>query len=203
MRKNFEFALSEVLKYEGGFVNDPHDPGGMTNKGITAKTYAEYTGRRISTITEQEMRNLPDYIVTSIYKRKYWDVCKCDSLPDGLDFQVFDYAVNSGPGRAIKHLQECLAVEADGLIGPDTLKHISDKPISELIKEYGTVRLDFLRSLPTFKFYGNGWTSRVNKTMITAMCLITDIPELKPKYNQEVISRIDEETRQKALASVK
>lgn len=163
MKENFDTAFLNVLQYEGGYVNDPDDPGGMTNMGITAQTYAEFTGRRLLTITEKEMRELTQEKVRPIYKRKYWDACKCDQLPPGLDMQVFDFAVNSGPSRAIKELQKCLRVVEDGILGPLTLKHISTFPLEQIIKEYAEARRDFLRGLKTFQKFGKGWISRVDK----------------------------------------
>lgn len=168
MKENFEKAFQDVLKYEGGYVNDPDDPGGMTNMGITAQTYAEFTGRRLSTITEKEMQELTKTQVKPIYKRKYWDACKCDQLPSGLDLLVFDFAVNSGPARAIKELQKCLRVEVDGILGAITLKHIDTFPLDQIIKEYAEARRDFLRNLKTFPKFGKGWISRVDKVELTA-----------------------------------
>ena len=168
MKENFEKAFQDVLKYEGGYVNDPDDPGGMTNMGITAQTLAEFTGRRLSTITEKEMQELTKTQVKPIYKRKYWDACKCDQLPSGLDLLVFDFAVNSGPARAIKELQKCLRVEDDGVLGPVTLKHLSTFPLDLLIREYAEARRDFLRNLKTFQKFGKGWIARVDKVENTA-----------------------------------
>lgn len=162
MKRNFEAALAQTLKWEGGFVNHPDDPGGMTNKGITANTYAEFTGRRLSTITEKEMKDLSDDLTKQIYKRKYWDAVKGDQLPDGLDVLVFDFAVNSGPARAIKELQQCLNVPVDGILGPITIKHISTFPIEQIIKEYVQARLDFVKQIKTFNTFGKGWTKRIN-----------------------------------------
>lgn len=162
MKVNFEAALTKTLKYEGGFVNHPDDPGGMTYKGITAKTYAEFTGRRLSTITEKEMRSISDELLQQIYKRKYWDAVKGDQLPDGLDALVFDFAVNSGPARAIKELQQCLNVPVDGILGPVTLKHISTFPLEQIIKEYIQARLDFVKQIKTFNTFGKGWIARIN-----------------------------------------
>lgn len=194
MKNNFSYCLTWVLKHEGGFVNHPADPGGMTNLGITAQTYAEYTGRRLSTITEKEMRSLTPELVAPIYKRKYWDKCKCDQLPSGIDYAVFDYAVNSGPARAIKHLQQCLAVKDDGLLGPITMKCVLEAVPEELLREYMQRREDFLRGLKTFKTFGKGWTSRVTEVETKAMQLIN-----VNSVADQSTSFIDEETHQKAL----
>lgn len=189
MKENFDSSLKRVLAHEGGFVNHPEDPGGMTNMGITAQTYAEYTGRRLSTITEQEMRSLTVEMVAPIYKRKYWDKCKCDQLPSGIDYAVFDYAVNSGPARAIKHLQECLAINADGIIGAQTLKYVENALPSELLREYLQRREDFLKGLRTFKTFGRGWMRRVNEVKELAEALMQEQPN----------TSIEDATRQRAL----
>jgi lysozyme family protein len=141
----------------------------MTNLGITAQTLAEFTGRRLLTITEKEMRELTPEKVKPIYKRKYWDACKCDQLPAGLDIQVFDFAVNSGPTRAIKELQQCLRVADDGILGAVTLKHISTFPLELIIKEYAEARRDFLKNIKTFPKFGKGWISRVDKVEKSAI----------------------------------
>lgn len=172
MKENFSKCLEKVLVHEGGYINHPEDPGGMTNMGITAQTYAEYTGRRLSTITEREMRSLTVAQIAPIYKRKYWDRCKCDQLPSGLDYAVFDYAVNSGPSRAIKHLQQCLAIQDDGLIGSQTLKYALSTDTSELIQEYLQRRGDFLRGLRTFKTFGRGWMRRVESVQEGALAMV-------------------------------
>lgn len=161
MKENFEKALQITLAYEGGYVNHPDDPGGMTNMGVTAKVWAEFTGRRLFTITEKEMRELTLEQIKPLYKRKYWDACKCDQLPSGLDILVFDFAVNSGPARAIKELQRCINVAVDGLIGPDTLKHVKSFPVEQIMKEYSLARLDFLKGLKTYSTFGKGWSRRV------------------------------------------
>lgn len=161
MNRNFEIALKETLKWEGGYVNHPSDPGGMTYKGITAKTYAEFTGRRLETITEKVMQDISDDTIKQIYKRKYWDAVKGDQLPDGIDILAFDFAVNSGPNRAIKELQECINVPVDGILGPITLKHLSTFPIEQIIKEYVQARVDFLKQIKTFNVFGKGWMRRV------------------------------------------
>ena len=102
MKENFERALAAVLHHEGGFVNHPSDPGGMTNLGCTKKVWEEWVGHEVD---EKAMRALTPADVAPLYKAKYWDKIKGDELPDGVDYVVFDCAINSGPGRAIKFLQ--------------------------------------------------------------------------------------------------
>jgi lysozyme family protein len=204
MKENFSKCLEKVLVHEGGYINHPEDPGGMTNMGITAQTYAEYTGRRLSTITEREMRSLTVAQIAPIYKRKYWDRCKCDQLPSGIDYAVFDYAVNSGPARAIKHLQQCLAVQDDGLLGPITMKCVLEAVPEELLREYMQRREDFLRGLKTFKTFGKGWISRITEVETKAMQLINLSNAVESTNNVvEPASTIDDETRQRAMGWVK
>ena len=158
MKKNFIDALAHVLKHEGGYVNHPKDPGGMTNLGVTKAVWEEWIGRESN---EKEMRSLTPAIVAPMYKKKYWDKIKGDELPDGVDYAVFDFAVNSGPGRAAKFLQELVGVNADGAIGPMTLTAVNKKDPKELVTDYNAKRQAFLESLPTFATFGKGWSTRV------------------------------------------
>jgi len=96
-----------------------------------------------------------------MYKRKYWDAVKGDDLPEGVDYVVFDCAVNSGPGRAAKFLQEVVKVNADGAIGPATLKAVAAMHPADIISAYNIRRLDFLQALPTWDTFGKGWARRV------------------------------------------
>ena len=158
MNSNFEASLAHVLQSEGGFVNNPADPGGMTNLGCTKAVWEEFVGHPVS---EADMRGLTPADVAPLYKRKYWDKVSGDDLPAGLDYAVFDAAINSGPGRAAKWLQEAVGVEADGAIGNGTLAAVAAFDVQELIKAYNDKRLGFLQGLPTFGTFGKGWTNRV------------------------------------------
>jgi lysozyme family protein len=158
MISNFDTCLAHVLASEGGYVNNPQDPGGMTNLGCTKTTWELFVGHPVS---EADMRNLTPADVAPLYKRKYWDAVSGDLLPEGLDYAVFDAAINSGPGRAAKWLQETVGVTADGSIGPATLKAIEAFNALELIAHYNDKRLQFLEALPTFSTFGKGWSNRV------------------------------------------
>jgi len=168
MKDNFQVCLKLLLKHEGGFVNNPKDPGGMTNLGVTKTVWAEWVGHPVS---EKEMRNLTPEIVAPMYKRKYWDKVSGDLLPSGVDHAVFDFAVNSGPGQAAKILQRVLGVKDDGFIGPQTLTKVVSMDSSKLIADYNAARLAFLQALPTWADFGNGWGTRVAtvKTEATKM----------------------------------
>lgn len=162
----FEVAFSLVLKHEGGYVDNPSDPGGATNLGITIGTLSGWLGRKA---TKSEVRALTPATVKPIYRANYWDAVRGDDLPSGLDYAVFDYAVNSGPARAAMHLQELVGVAQDGKIGPITLAAVAKSNPSDLINALCDRRMRFLRSLSTFSKFGRGWTSRVDGVRSNAL----------------------------------
>ena len=158
MRENFEEALKAILKHEGGFVNHKLDPGGMTNLGVTKKVWEEWVGHPVD---EKAMRALTPEVVAPMYKKKYWDVVKGDEMPDGLDYLMFDFAINAGPGRAIKVMQKSIGTTPDGAIGPKTMQSLKDANQSELVAKFSAEKEAFYRSLPTFATFGKGWLRRV------------------------------------------
>jgi len=163
MKDNFDEALKAVLHHEGGYVFHKDDPGGRTNLGVTQKVWEEWVGHKVD---EKAMRALTPEIVGPMYKAKYWDKIKGDDLPAGVDYAVFDAAVNSGPGRAAKWLQACVGVEPDGGIGPKTLAAVAAFE-GDLVDDYSKRRLSFLMGLPHWPTFGKGWGRRVadvNKT---------------------------------------
>ena len=169
MKENFDKCLEMLLSHEGGFVNHPEDPGGITNLGVTKKVYDEWTG---SESTEQEMRDLTPDDVAPIYKKNYWDRVKGDSLPSGLDWACFDWCVNSGSGRPAKAVQRAVVATQDGAIGPQTLGLIMEKDPEEIINYVYGVRQDFYKSLKTFETFGRGWTRRNKETLHQALEMI-------------------------------
>ena len=160
MKENFEYSLAHVLKHEGGWADHPKDPGGATMKGVTLATYSSWLGRQAS---KDELRNIPDEHLKTIYKTRYWDAVRGDELPSGVDYVVFDMAVNSGPGRAARMLQAAVGAAPDGAIGPKTLAAVKAQDPDELIVAYQRNRQHFLEALPTFETFGKGWTRRVNE----------------------------------------
>ena len=166
MKDNFDAALKAILHHEGGYVNHPADPGGMTNLGVTKRVWEEWVGHEVD---EKTMRNLTPEIVGPMYKVKYWDKIKGDDLPTGVDYVVFDAAVNSGPGRAAKWLQACVGVEPDGGIGPKTLAAVNAFDANQLIEDYAKRRLSFLIDLPTWNTFGKGWGRRVAEVQKTGL----------------------------------
>ena len=168
MIENYPKALAAVLVHEGGYVNNKNDPGGMTNLGCTKATWEEYCGHPVD---ERTIRSLTPLDVAPLYKRKYWDKIKGDDLPNGVDYVVFDAAINSGPGRAAKWLQACVNVEPDGAIGPKTLAAINAADHKKLIDDYGRYRLSFLTDLPTWETFGRGWAKRVHEVQVVGLTM--------------------------------
>lgn len=157
MNNNFEHCLDLVLKHEGGYVNHPKDPGGETNRGVTKAVYDAYRKTRGRPI--QSVKFITDDEIKAIYKFQYWDRVQGDLLPSGVDYAVFDFAVNSGVGRASKYLQAVVGTAQDGVIGARTLAAI-DSP-TRVINALCDRRMSFLRNLRTFMTFGKGWTRRV------------------------------------------
>jgi lysozyme family protein len=170
---NFEASLALVLKHEGGFVDHPADPGGATNLGITRATLARARGRPVSV---DEVRSLSRAEAAAIYRRHYWDAVRGDDLPPGLDHAVFDCAVNSGPGRAIRLLQHAVGVAQDGRIGPATLAALGRGDVATTIRALGRARLGFLQALPTSAVFGRGWRARVAEVEREALAMVSHAP---------------------------
>mgnify|MGYP001163220169 CR=1 FL=1 len=171
MNSNFDSCLKNLLIHEGGYVNHPSDPGGMTNLGVTARVWEEWVGHPVD---EKQMRALTPTDVAPLYKRKYWDACRANDLISGVDYCVFDVAVNSGAGRAVKFLQSCVGATPDGGFGPATLAAVkeAEKDPAQLIELYCAKRLEFLQSLYTFKTFGKGWSRRVAEVKETALKML-------------------------------
>ncbi|MDQ0996856.1 lysozyme family protein [Phyllobacterium ifriqiyense] len=164
MKAKFPAALAAVLVHEGGYSNHPQDPGGATMYGVTQRVYDGYRkglGKKTQTV-----KNISVQERSAIYKKQYWDPIKGDQLPAGVDYAVFDGAVNSGVSQAVKWLQRALGVAysgaVDGSIGVGTLaalKSIGDN--DALVARICAHRLAFMKALKTWSTFGKGWSSRV------------------------------------------
>jgi len=159
MTGNFKECLALVLKSEGGFVNHPSDPGGMTNLGVTKRVWEEYTGHEAD---EKTMRGLTPEKVAPLYEQRYWRPTYCEVLPRGLDLLVFSMGINGGPGRAVKLLQQSIGCVPDGVVGPRTMELIKSSNVAELIAKYSDARRSYYRSLKNFPIFGKGWLNRVD-----------------------------------------
>lgn len=169
MDGNFDRALAEVLKHEGGFVNHPIDPGGATNKGITIAVYRKWVDKEG---TVADLKKISDTTVAHIYRKHYWNAVRGDDLPPGLDYAVFDFAVNSGVSRASKFLQAILQITQDGKIGPATIAAANDGVSDALINQYCDRRLAFLKALRTWTTFGKGWSRRVADVRAVALRMV-------------------------------
>lgn len=159
MKSNYSRCLDEVLRYEGGYVNHPSDPGGATNMGVTQKTYDAW--RRKQGAPTQSVRHIARAEVEAIYAQEYWSKVRGDELPRGVDLAVFDFAVNSGVSRSAKYTQALVGTAQDGIIGPQTLAAIEDYD-GKLNLDLCDRRMKFLKGLSTWPTFGKGWTNRVN-----------------------------------------
>lgn len=174
-KSNFAHALGEVLTHEGGYADHPSDPGGATMKGVTLATYRRYRPGA----TKAQLRAITNAELQRIYRDGYWDAVRGDDLPSGLDLALFDFAVNSGPGRAAITLQTILGVAADGKIGPLTLAAAAKHPAASLVNELCSHRLAFLERLSTFAVFGKGWVSRVAAVRAEALAMAKS-PSARP-----------------------
>lgn len=160
MQSSYDRALAEVLEQEGGYTNDPQDPGGPTNWGITiwdARMYWKHDA------TAADIRAMPLSVAKQIYKSKYWDALSGDELPAGVDLVVFDYGVNSGIHRSAMVLQRLVGTVDDGKIGPLTLAATAKQDPVELINKICDERLAYLQRLSTWPHFGRGWSRRVKE----------------------------------------
>ncbi|MET7247859.1 glycosyl hydrolase 108 family protein [Methylobacterium sp. EM32] len=164
----FERALPLVLTHEGGWSDDPADPGGATNLGVTIGTLSLWLGRPA---TRAEVRALTPASVAPLYQRRFWDAIQGDALPTGLDYALFDFAVNSGPKRAVIGLQRALGIADDGRLGPVTLAALQGRDVPALVNALCDGRLAFLRALSTWPRFGRGWGRRVEEVRAAALVL--------------------------------
>jgi lysozyme family protein len=163
---HFEACLPVILASEGGFVDDPADPGGATNLGVTRATLSGWIGRPA---TIAEVAALTPAAVAPIYRARYWNPAHAGDCPPGVDLMVFDEAVNQGVGRALASLQAALGVAADGAFGPATLATLNTADPTRLIRAIAADRESHYRALPTFPRFGRGWLARLTRTTDLAL----------------------------------
>lgn len=157
-KMTYDEALKRVLAHEGGYTNHPADPGGPTNYGITIADYRRHVKPGA---TAADVRAMKVEEAKAIYRAKYWDALRCDDLPAGVDYAVFDYGVNSGIGRAARVLQRVLGLADDGQIGPQTIAALRPRDAKVVVAAICDERLAFLRHLGTWPVFGKGWGRRV------------------------------------------
>lgn len=153
---NFDRAIAIVLAEEGGYVNDPRDPGGETKFGISKRQYPDID---IAALTLSDAKD--------IYRRDYWDVCKCDYLPWPLCLFVFDSAVNQGVGAAVRMLQRALDVPQDGILGLRTMAAAA-KARPWHAARFMAFRAMRYQSTRNFDRFGEGWLIRLFRVAMEA-----------------------------------
>ncbi len=147
----FDQVFDKLINHEGGYVFNPHDPGGETKFGISKRSYPHLD---IHSLTLADAK--------TIYRRDFWDRAQCDKLHPDLAFDLFDGAVNSGIGQAIRWLQRAVGVADDGVVGPLTLASINrENDTSAIRARYSGHRLDFMTRLSTWDVFGKGWARRI------------------------------------------
>lgn len=171
MEANFPRALALVLKHEGGWSDHPSDPGGATMKGVTLATYRAYINKNG---TKADLRNITQAQLEKVYREQYWNKVRGDDLPSGVDYALFDFAVNSGPSRAVKFLQRILLVQQDGIIGPQTMAALARAKPEHVIEVLCAERLKFLKGLSTWPTFGKGWGRRVDDVELHALAMVMD-----------------------------
>lgn len=167
MKDNFNRALARVLVYEGGFSNNPADPGGATMKGITQATYNSWRARHGQPVAG--VAGISDADVAAIYKTDYWDRIHGDDMPSGVDFCLFDAAVNSGVGGATSWAQAVCGLAVDGDMGPKTEAAILADDPDAFIHDFCAHRLGTLQRLPTWSTFGKGWAARIANVQKTSV----------------------------------
>lgn len=174
MQSNYQYCIEQVLISEGGYTNDPQDPGGPTNWGITIHDVQSYLNPHA---TAADVKALTKAQAIQIYKDKYWNAVGGDNLPSGVDYCVFDYGVNSGVSRALKVYHDI-----------HTKEYMSDATSADTINEICDERMSFLRGLSTFSRFGKGWTSRVTsvraKSLQLAQVPVSSHPDLNSMNDQ-------------------
>jgi lysozyme family protein len=160
----YDAALPFVLRWEGGFVDHPKDPGGRTNKGVTQRVYTAWLARR--GLPDQDVKRITDTEVKAIYESDYWLPPRCDVLPTRLDLVQFDTAVNMGVGRAVRFLQSAVGCGVDGQFGSGTLQAVAGCDPRGALARYCETREAFYRRLvarnPDLAVFLKGWMNRLN-----------------------------------------
>ncbi len=166
----FSVCIPIILSSEGGYVDNPRDPGGPTNLGITLNTLSGWLQRPASV---DEVKALTPQVAGQIYQANYYNPVHGPELPNGVDLMAFDTAVNSGVATAIKLLQTAVGTKADGYFGSLTLAAVKAKSPADTINAFHAAHEAFYRSLPVFSVFGRGWLARNDRTRDLALAMVT------------------------------
>lgn len=174
MRENWSKAFAQVLLSEGGFklTNIPGDRGGLTYAGIAKNKHPDWEGW--ATIMGGKLPSRA--MVEDFYKREYWTACRCDELPTGVDYAVFDFAVNAGRGRARKFLQQAVGVADDGVLGPMTMAAVKRTDARHILDNFSAAKASFYKGLvdadASQRKFIKGWLNRVDIVQANATAML-------------------------------
>lgn len=154
---DFDTAMKRLLPHEGGYVNDPRDPGGETKFGISKRSYPKV-----------DIKNLTWDQAKAIYKRDFWDKIEGDSLPMVVSYQLVDAAINSGIDRSSRWVQRAVGATQDGDIGPATVAAIRATDPNDIAFRFLGFRLQFMTDLGTWERFGKGWARRIAANLLYA-----------------------------------
>ena len=172
MANTFDPCLAFTLAQEGGFTDDPKDPGGATNHGITLATLRDYADN--ANLGADDLRNVSMTIVQAIYGADFWNRLRCDALPAGVDLMVFDHGVNAGPFRSATVLQAAAGLagaDLDGVIGPQSLTAIGKADPATLIADLAARQRAYYQARADFAAYGDGWLARLDRRQAQASAM--------------------------------
>jgi lysozyme family protein len=170
-QSSFEAALSRLLRDEGGYTDHPSDPGGPTNFGITLADARRYWKADASAA---DVKTLPLGVAREIYRKRYWSALRCDELPAGVDYAVFDYGVNSGVARAGRVLRRKLGLpDSPASVDAGVIAAARRADAAKLIRALCAERLIFLKALKTWPVFGRGWSRRVAGVEVAALAMVT------------------------------
>lgn len=154
MNSNFKIFIERILGHEGGYVDDPTDPGGETKWGISKRSYPNI-----------DIKNLARDHAIAIYYADFWLPLKADRLHDGTAFQLLDSAVNSGIVQSIRFLQRALGVADDGIFGPVSLRASENMDEHDQIMRFLAERIEFMTKLKNWPNHGKGWMRRIAENL--------------------------------------
>ena len=170
MNNRFDIAFERVISHEGGFTDNPKDPGNWTgNKVGSGKLVGTKFGIAAGSNPNVNIKELSLEQAKAIYRKNYWEAGSCDLMPIGIDYLIFDLHVNHGISRGSKILQQAVGVVADGKIGSKTLLAVNKMNPRKIATEMAYHRMMFYTQISTFKTFGKGWTRRAIETYGTAL----------------------------------
>ncbi|MBK3745432.1 glycoside hydrolase family 108 protein [Paraburkholderia aspalathi] len=175
VKSTFPRSMPYVFEEEGGYSDNPADPGGATNLGITINTLSAWEGHRV---TASAVKALTAQTANKIYQTEFWNKISADQLPAGVDYAIFDFAINSGPARAARVLQQVVGVHPDGVIGAQTIAAVNRRSPASIINAVSDIRLSWLKTLTGARIFGTGWAARVERVRTRALALARNtVPE--------------------------